>query len=271
LLARSVAAIPGEVLVAWRLAHGPRSFARLAVDVFLYRLLRLGTRFGGRRRRVQLRDGAVLHYRLDRGDIRTIREVWSDEVYLLPPPAGPRTLVDLGANIGLASVWLARRYGCDHVLAVEPWPANAQVARLNLEANGLPAELVEAAVGPATGPGHLDHAAAAAERDSALARLGDSGLPVQVLSIRDILERLPGGRTPDLVKIDVEGAEDHLLTGDLTWLADVKVVVAELHCHMVDCEALIANLRSAGLPPVRIDREASGNLLLGVFARPAGH
>ena len=71
------------------------------------------------------------------------------EVYRLPErlrPAG--VLVDLGANIGMASVWYSRRYGIDRVVAVEPVPANVAILRKNLAANSVANEIVRATVGP---------------------------------------------------------------------------------------------------------------------------
>lgn len=81
---------------------------RYGADLLLVRI-----RQSDRVRRIQLLDGTRLSYRLNRGDMQSIREVWLDEAYELPFKPASGVLIDLGANIGLTSLWLAKRY-CYH-------------------------------------------------------------------------------------------------------------------------------------------------------------
>jgi tRNA1(Val) A37 N6-methylase TrmN6 len=67
-------------------------------------------------------------YRLNKGDLHSIREVWFEEAYRLPFEDPSGTLLDLGANIGLTGVWLAKRYAIERVIAVEPDCDNAMLA-----------------------------------------------------------------------------------------------------------------------------------------------
>src|SRR6185312_5327332 len=102
-IARGVA---HELRGGYRLTADPSSFARFAADVFLSRLTRkvpLPNR--NRDRMIRVKGGVKLHYRLNRGDMQSIREVWIDECYRLPFDLVPDRLVDLGANIGLTSLW----------------------------------------------------------------------------------------------------------------------------------------------------------------------
>src|SRR5215471_10638700 len=123
-----------ELRGGYTLAADTRSFLRFASDVFLSRLTRIVPLSGGDRpRKIRVRGGINLHYRLNRGDMQSIREVWIYECYLLPFDVVPERLVDLGANIGLTSLWFAHRYGCKTVIAVEPSPKNAEIVRLNLQ------------------------------------------------------------------------------------------------------------------------------------------
>src|SRR4051812_45309628 len=106
-LGRSLRGIREELAGAWRLSADRRSFARWGFDVLAYRLLAftdLGSR--PRPRTIRLRGGLEGRYRLDRGDIRALAETFVLEAYALPDGAQPRTIVDLGANIGLVSLWL---------------------------------------------------------------------------------------------------------------------------------------------------------------------
>lgn len=218
-----------------------RSLARYALDVVLYRALRLGELPGaGCERCIRLRGGLTLAYRLNRGDIQSIREVWVDESYRLAFPAHPGVVVDVGANIGLTSMFLTARYGCGCVVAVEPVPANAELARRNLAANEVPARVVEAAVGPCEGTTGFEM-----HRDSNRGRAGGTDHPVPMVSMPTILAMTPSGRA-DLVKLDIEGGEEALLLGDVAWLDDVGALVVEFHPPLVDQARLVSVLRHAG-------------------------
>src|SRR6185312_4346344 len=232
-----------EVSGGLRLAADVPSFARFASDVFLSRLLRrVPLPIGDRDRMMRVRGGIKLHYRLNRGDIQSIREVWMDQCYRLPFDAHPRSLVDLGANIGLTSLWFAHRYGCT-VLAVEPSPDNARIARLNLERNGIQAEVIEAAVGPHDGTARFDDAV-----DSNVGHLNalGQGRLVTVVSMDTLLQKVPAGTDVDLVKMDIEGGEGPLLKENLGWLQRVRSLIAEFHPTIIDYPAAIKSIEDQG-------------------------
>jgi len=237
-----------ELRGAARIASDLRSLVRLSLDVILFRLLRVADLPGkDRERTIALRDGVRITYRLNRGDIQSIREVWMQDAYRLPFELHPTVLIDLGANIGLTSVWLSRRYGCTRVVAVEPSPSNARLARTNLAANGIDAEVLEAAVGPRDGSAFLEEGS-----ESNLNRLGAAGRSVRMLSMETVLSKLPPGTRADLVKMDIEGAEESVIDGDLTWLDRVTAIVLELHLSPSGCDALIARMERKGFRFLRL-------------------
>jgi FkbM family methyltransferase len=226
----------------WRKAATPASFARFASDLLRLRLLRLlGATPSGRERRIRLRDGTRLTYRLNYGDVQSIREVWLEEGYRLPFPPLAGVLVDLGANIGLTSVWLAKRYRYETIIAVEPSPANARLVRINFADNGIAAEVVEAAVGPADGTAFFDD-----DEASNLGRVSARGRPVRMLSMESVLRMLPAGTPIDLVKMDIEGGEEALLRGTLDWLGRVRSLIAEFHPAVIDYPRAVQVLQQAG-------------------------
>jgi FkbM family methyltransferase len=218
-----------------------RSFLRFLADILLYRVLFFVDLPGsGRERQLRLRHGVEITYRLNRGDLQAIREVWLDETYRLPVElAQIETLIDLGANIGLTSLYLGRRHGCSNILAVEPDPSNARLARINLERNGLPGEVVEAAVAPRDGIAYFD-----ADRNSLFGRVATTGRPVQAISMHSLLRRIGG--SADLLKLDIEGGEAALLEGGRGWLADIRALMVEFHPDRVDYPGLVALLQEAG-------------------------
>lgn len=246
----SLEGLRGEFTGSWKLAAGPRSFARLATDALGYRGQRV-LRFGDGRhhRTVRFKDGTELTYRLNRGDVRAIAEIWISEAYRLPFEIRPRNIIDLGANIGVASVWLVREYGGSELVAVEPVPENAELARRNFERNGLAADLIEAAVGPTEGTARFELSS-----NSTLGRTGTAGIEVALVTAQSVVDRFPAGERIDLLKMDVEGAEQELFKADLTWLERVDCLVVELHADRVDWKGIIAALRTHGFSAVEIGK-----------------
>jgi FkbM family methyltransferase len=267
-LVRTAGGIRDELAWGFRACADLRSLVRYLSDVLLYRVLAFVDIGGGRRvREIRLRDGTRLTYRLNRGDIRLIPEVFGLEIYRLPRSFDRLTVVDLGANIGLVSLFLASRYELTHVLAVEPSPGNAAVLRTNLERNGIPGEVVEAAAGPEDGVGLF----ADNERVPTLGMMGQEGRPVSVISMPTLLERLPKDATVDVLKLDIEGAEAELFAADdLSWLERVRLIMIELHPKYVPVEPVVDRLRERGFEYVPLDVHPSAWLCqdaMAVFVR----
>lgn len=239
---RSARGIIRECLAARRRVIGGRSLFRYLADVFLYRALYFVELPRKDTRRTITLDGDVqITYRLNRGDIESIREVWVEEAYRLPVDLTPDTVVDLGANIGLTALWYAKRYRPSRVICVEPVADNARLARENLSTNGVQAELLEAAVGPGDGRVAF-HEARASNRG----RMGQSGRRVRMVSMDTVLARIPEDVSIDLLKIDIEGAEEAVLKADLSWLRRVRSLIVEFHPEWVDQSELVRLLEERG-------------------------
>lgn len=239
----TIRAIAENLREGSRLVADGRSLARWSVDTMRYRQLRVWDAGRDARRSIAVRGGLRLTYRLNRGDIRALAETWMARAYELPADVEiPRdgTIVDLGANIGLTALWLARRHTAAEVIAVEPSPANAELARMNLLGNGVRATVLEAAVGPVDG-----EASFVEDPESTGGRLAAAGRPVPMLSMPSVLSHL-GDRRVDLLKLDIEGSEFGLLMDSPEWLDRVQHVVAELHPDAGDVEHLLAVLGRRG-------------------------
>jgi FkbM family methyltransferase len=240
---RTVSGVAHELRGGYRLAADPASFLRFGADVLLSRLARVVPAIDREREHsIRVRGDLQLFYRLNRGDMQSIREVWIDECYRLPFDLVPTRVVDLGANIGLTSLWFAHRYGCATIIAVEPSPSNARLTRMNLERNGVKAEVVEAAVGPHDGTGFF----AAVGADSNLGRLEATGRAVPIVSMATLLAKLPEGTDVDLLKLDIEGGEEALLKENVAWLHRVKSIIAEFHPEVIDYPAAIRAIEQQG-------------------------
>ena len=239
---KTLGAMARELRGAKRVARDGRSFARLAIDIVLYRALKLGG-FGmrNRERTIRLQNGVTLTYRLNRGDIQSIREVWLDNVYRLPFDLTVSRVVDLGANIGLTSVYFAKTYGAQTILAVEPNPANAELARRNFEQNGISARVIEAAIGPVDGFARFSDTL-----DSNLGAVSEAGREVRMISMSTLCAESPRMGPIDLLKMDIEGGEQALLSGSIEWLGEVRAIIAEFHPDIVDYPGLAERISGAG-------------------------
>lgn len=81
-------------------------------------------------------------------DVRTVNEIFSRNDY---GHDAPRVVVDIGANIGVASAYFASRHPDVVVHAWEPVPHNLELARRNLAVFGDRVTLHEKAVAPQRG------------------------------------------------------------------------------------------------------------------------
>lgn len=241
--------IYGRVLLARRAfvtCQDRRSGFRLALDFLIAPLLHLtGPLSTVHSVRI---EGLVVSYGLNRGDLNTLREIFIDRVYRLPLTGPFDTLVDLGANIGLTSLWCHRAYGVRRVVAVEPDARNLALLRRNLAQNGLPATLIEAAVAAEDGEAVFRRSDAANLGKLESGHADGGGVAVRTVSMATVLQAVAqaGGR-PDLLKVDVEGAEFALFREVPEWLAPVRALLIEIHAEPEDQTPLIARIESAGL------------------------
>lgn len=143
-----------------------------------------------------------------------------------------RTIVDLGANIGLASIVFLNAFPNAFVLAVEPDPKNAVMCACNLARYGNRARLVEAAAWSRSCDLMLVRGAFGDGKEWATqvraAQPGEEA-DVKALDMHTLLEMCPRP-VIDILKIDIEGAESTLFGEDAeSWLKCVRNVCVEIH------------------------------------------
>lgn len=183
------------------------------------------------------------------------------------------TFFDIGANVGYVTLIAARLVGpSGRVVAFEPVPENVAAIRENLALNGIDwVEVHETAVARERG-----RAALIISDVSAFSRLASVNVPtgaretieVQVISIDEFMAS-PGAPVPDVIKIDVEGAELEVLEGMRETLAAHRPV---LLCEVHDCNSeYVALVDALGYVPVNLDADVpieQGNRNTHTLARP---
>jgi FkbM family methyltransferase len=183
-------------------------------------------------------------------DHYTFIEVFVDEVYgaLCHYAKDAKSIVDLGANIGLASLYMMRQYPGARLLAVEPDPSNFKLLLQNLEASQFcdRSRAIQAAVWSDSGPLEIHQPESAGHvnqyRVKPVESTGEKCGAIPGMTIQKIFE-MSGFDSIDILKVDVEGAEVELFKGNTDWLKRVRWLAIEFHDEsrkQCDFDALMA-------------------------------
>ncbi len=183
------------------------------------------------------------------------------------------TFYDIGANIGFVTIIAARLVGpTGRVVAFEPVPENVAAIKRNLALNGIDwVEVRAAAVSRSAGRASL-----VLSDVSAFSRLSTMHTPTGArgtleVDVESIDELLAAGSQPppDVVKIDVEGAELDVIEGMRETLDAYRPV---LLCEVHDCNvAYVELMQRLGYAPINLDEDVPverGNRNAHTLARP---
>lgn len=177
-----------------------------------------------------------MHYRPGSSDPEVIYKILlkggKKAEYYIPEGVSPRTIWDIGGNIGAASLYFLERFPLAEIHCFEPVPENYSLIEQNV----------------ADAPRIRPHRFALGSNEAALEmRASDSSRNFGGFSFHEtgtapdstfkVQVRTPRGviadgiaSAPDLIKIDVEGAEHDILTAfDPQVLARVGWITGELH------------------------------------------
>lgn len=224
---------------------------------------------------VKLRDSsASLFVRTHSSDLDVVRQIFVEKEYApFDTLDNVFTIVDLGANIGCASIYFLTRFPEARVIALEPDPRNIEVCRRNLAPFGNRATLLEGAIWSRRAALALVPGVYRDRREWATqVSLPVDGKPsVAGYAMTDLLSML-GDRPVDILKIDVERSEVELFgSGELSWLDRVRNIAIEIHDE--ECEAIFFrslngysydSSRSGELTLIRNLRRAEPSLKQGV-------
>ena len=212
-------------VATWKLASDARSFAQLA--------------------RLRLSDPTIktVDLRLRALDDHTVAgrpgtaDLWAIETLLPPVHLPPEQIAlqdvqriwDLGANIGLTMAHLALKCPDAQIVGVELDAENAALCRRNVTPWAARCRVVEAAVWESDGEivyGRQkgDELGFAVEKDL---DSGADGLRAKALALNSL--RNESEDLIDYVKMDIEGAERHVLRTNTQWAEGVRSIKVEVH------------------------------------------
>jgi FkbM family methyltransferase len=253
-----------KLIFCIRVTAGPGTFVRLLVNSKrLDRYQRSGKAGEVARRSTATREAVTieravayairylsrdwtLYLRTYAGDIRIFYEIFLERIYRLPVSVvkDPLVIVDAGANIGMAGVYLSIVHPRARIYCIEPEAGNVEVLRKNMAGPVKEGSvvLVEAALHDRDGVVNLsgdgwaynytvrelaDDAGGEppAGKDT---RGSGGGRSVRAITPSTLIAKF-GLERIDLMKIDIEGAEEGLFRGDTAWLDHVEVLLIEIH------------------------------------------
>lgn len=184
--------------------------------------------------RISIRDYPYpFHFRHATTDKYIIADVLLDAQYeCLMALDGVRTIVDVGANIGTTSVVLLNEYPQATIVALEPDTGNFSVLQKNLAPYGARAMALRCALWHrceelAIDRGHFRDGGAW----SFQVRPTNAGdiAEVEGVTLVDVMQRF-GLKTIDILKIDIEGAEQYVFESSVSAsLPKIGRIAIELH------------------------------------------
>jgi FkbM family methyltransferase len=139
-------------------------------------------------------------------------------------------ILDLGANIGLASLYFAKNWPQARITALEPEKRNFDL--LSANTRGIPSiQPILAAIASRDGNASIANPNAEAWAFQTKLATNESPDTVKALSVPTLIARAreSGPCVPFIAKIDIEGFEENLFSENTEWVEQFAVVIIELH------------------------------------------
>lgn len=173
-----------------------------------------------------------VHYSNSEEYHRIKREVWGGHAYYVELSPNP-TILDVGAHIGVATLYFKKLYPAARVISVEPIAENLELLEQNIWENQVDkVEIIAGAVSDHDGVETLYTGETGAWHSNASITpggwTGDLVTTPREVPCRT-LEYYLGEYKPELVKLDVEGAEERILVAAGESLRVAKHYLIEFH------------------------------------------
>jgi FkbM family methyltransferase len=205
------------------------------------------------RKRVLLREGTA--------DAQVVSDTFIG-LYHLPPSEvpDPRTILDLGSNIGLTVAHYAVLFPQARILGIELDPEAAELARRNIAEWSDRCQVIAGAAWVRDEEVHFERILGE-EDASHVSQVSGTSIRVPGYSLSQLVGRLGGA--VDFLKMDIEGGEDAVLIQNTGWAEAVQSIKIEVHhgaAALQECRRLLTELgfqvrpderHSAGLVAIR--------------------
>jgi FkbM family methyltransferase len=173
-----------------------------------------------------------VYLRVPSSDVATFEEIFIAKVYDFNTKNKPETIIDAGANIGLASIYFINKFPETKIISIEPEKSNFIILEKNTEfyKNIYPihgALWYENSLINIVDPG-LDYYGFMTDDKKTDQRFG---LPIQEVKgyTIDKIIKDHGLQHIDIIKIDIEGAEREIFRDPSLWINCIDSIIIELH------------------------------------------
>lgn len=190
-------------------------------------------------------------------DLATFKEVVVERIYECVADELPncRSIVDLGANIGLASCYFLTQFPDAHVLAVEPDHENFELLQKNVshQRNATRCSAIHRAVWSCEKELNVERWRGD-DRFSSV-RVTGEGIGDEVVQGSSLKQIIAESSFPriDLLKVDIEGAEVELLANAEDWLPLVDAIAIEFHNETRAQSGFDRKMQDSGFHIIRDD------------------
>lgn len=186
-------------------------------------------------------DNGVIHQMFVSQDYRV--DMWAQGRALaayhdLHSATRPSLIIDAGANIGAAALYFLHEYSNAFVFAIEPDAENWKLLDINTsdfsqKHNFLGAAAERDGELQLVDPGLSDWGFRT-QATEIEASGSSGGMRVKSISPRSIMSHVSCAHTNPLIfKVDIEGGEESLFSGDTTWMRSFPLIIVELHDWML--------------------------------------
>jgi FkbM family methyltransferase len=177
------------------------------------------------------RKGIRFYLRSGSTDKSVFASVFLQNQYDIPLNFEPKTILDLGANIGLSALYFAKRFPQAQIIGVEPDKENFELAIRNTEVYSN-VQLFNKGVW--NKEAYIDIVDANSRKDAFM--VVETSTPnassIEAVSIGHLMQQAQWD-TIDVLKIDIEGSEKELFAENVEpWLPYAKLIFVEVHDHM---------------------------------------
>jgi FkbM family methyltransferase len=164
-------------------------------------------------------------------DFHTFNQVIFDKCYDTSYGLKPKTIIDCGANIGLATVYFKTMFPDATVIAVEPETENYKLLCRNI--SGYPnTHALQGGIWSTSSNLKIRDEGQGSWAFTVEEVSYEDASTVKAYSIPDIMKQF-NINTIDILKIDIEGSEKELFSKNLEqWLPHTKTIIIELHDWM---------------------------------------
>lgn len=176
--------------------------------------------------------GRKIYLRKNTKDTETFEEIFLSSLYDINLPIVPKTIVDAGANVGLASLFFKMKYPKANIVAIEIEEQNVEAIKKNT-VNFSNFEIKHNALFNKKAYFKIIDPYNATNSFQIVETTNPDEANSTSVTLDEILTK-NNWETIDILKIDIEGAEKDLFEKNYeNWLPKTKIIMVETHDRMI--------------------------------------